>query len=372
MKALRSTSIVLVVLFAVQVTQPALAQTWRVLSHTMAKGIDISTGRPIGNTTSFLTTDDRAVCWFEIEIKGFGPLTLTWKWLEPSGALYREHSVVELTPRSGIYHFWDVLPIRNTPAEVKIGIWLVEIYVRTENLFRAHFTVEAPATSYSVQLTVTGFARKFFTSLYVDGAKVGTILGGETKELTFKIGTSHNLSVDKYVQGEVGVRFYCPANAISLSDESFHLFLYETEYYLKVVSEYGVSKGQGWHKAGSVADFSVSTPVAGQWGIQYVFKHWTGDVASSSAAAIILMDGPKEVRALWTTDYSQFYILVLIVAGAFAIIAATLLTAKRKQPAQPAAKESPPSAPDCSKCGRKTLYVERVKRYYCTECKKYL
>jgi len=29
-------------------------ESWRILSHMMARGIDISTGRPIGNTTRFL------------------------------------------------------------------------------------------------------------------------------------------------------------------------------------------------------------------------------------------------------------------------------------------------------------------------------
>jgi len=67
----------------------ASEEGWRVLSHVMARGIDISTGRPIGNTTRFLTTDELVVCWFEIEIEGFGPLALTWRWFEPGGAVYR-------------------------------------------------------------------------------------------------------------------------------------------------------------------------------------------------------------------------------------------------------------------------------------------
>jgi len=301
----------------------ANGETWRVLSHTMARGIDASTGKPTGNTTRFLTIDEQAVCWFEIEVEGFGPLTFTWKWLEPSGAVYREHTSVELVPRSGVYRFWDILTIRNTPAEVKPGRWLVEIYVRTVELFRTSFLVEPPATLYSVQVKATGFDKKFFTSLYVDGVKVGTIIGSETRELTFKIGTTRKLSVDEYVQGEIGVRFHCPANSVSVSNESFHVFLYETEYYLKVVSEYGAPKGEGWHKAGSIAAFSISTPVAGQWSVQYLFKQWTGDSTSNSASSVILMDGPKEVTALWTTDYFQFYLFAAIIAGTVAIIVAT-------------------------------------------------
>ncbi len=365
-------SVLLTTVLVVRGVESANGETWRVLSHTMAKGIDAFSGRPAGNTTRFLTTDELAVCWFEIEIEGFGPFTFTWKWFEPNGAVYREHTTVELIPRSGVYRFWDILTIRNTPAEVKLGRWLVETYVRTDRLFHTSFLIESPATSYSVQVKAAGFDKRFFTSLYVDGVKVGTILGGETKELTFKIGTTHGLSVDEYVQCDIGVRFHCSATSVSVSDESFFIFLYETEYHLGIVSEYGAPKGEGWYKAGSIIAFSVSTPVTGQWGVQYIFRQWTGDFTDDSAAALVLMDGPKKVTALWIVDYSLLYIFVTIFAGVVATLMAILLVTKRRGPALSVMEEAPPSARNCPKCGRQTLYVERIKRYYCTQCKKYL
>lgn len=361
----------LATLWALRV-QSTSGESWRVLGHTMARGIDMSTGRPSGNTTRFLTTDEQAVSWFEIEIEGFGPLMLSWKWFEPSGVIYREHTSVELVPRSGVYRFWDVLAIRDTPAEVKLGRWLVEVYVRTVELFRASFLIESPPTSYSVQVKATGFDRRFSTSLYVDEVKVGMIRGSEAAELTFKIGTIHKLSVDEYVQGDIEVRFRCPATSVSVSDESFHAFLYETEYHLKVLSEFGVPKGEGWYKAGSIATFSVLTPVTGQWGIRYIFNKWVGDSTGDSATALILMDGPKKVTALWTADYSQLFMLVAAIAGAVAIVIATWSVTKRRRHAEPVTEEIPPATPKCPRCGRQTLYVERVKRHYCTQCKKYL
>ena len=352
--------------------ESANGETWQVLSHTMAKGIVASTGKPAGNTTRFLTTDEQAVCWFEIEIEGSGPLTFSWKWFEPNGAIYREHTSVELIPRSGVYRFWDTLTIRNTPAEVKLGRWLVEIYVRMVELFHTSFLVEPPPTSYSVQVKAAGFDRKFFTSLYVDEVKVGTIPAGETVELTFKIGTVHRLFVDEYVQGDVEVRFRCSATSVSVSDESFHVFLYETEYHLKVLSEFGVPNGEGWYKAGSIATFSVSTPVAGQWGIRYIFDKWVGDSTDESATVLILMDGPKKVMALWTVDHSQLFMLVAAFSGAVAIVIGTWLMTKRRRHVESVTDEIPPATPKCPRCGTQTLHVERVKRHYCTQCKKYL
>jgi len=339
----------------------------------MAKGIDSSVGKPIDNTTRFLSTDELAVCWFEVEVEGFGPFTFSWRWFEPSGAVYRDSSSVELIPRKGIYRFWDLLKIRNTPVEVKLGKWIVDVYVRTEKLFQTSFLVESPATTYLVRVKVEGFDTRFSTSLYVDGLKTGTILGGDTKQLTFKIGTTHTLSVDEYVQGEVGIRFYCSANSMSAGGESFRVFLYETEYYLKVVSEYEATKGEGWYKAGSVATFSVTTPFSGPWGIQYQLKQWTGDFEGSSATGTILMNGPKEVTALWTTDYTPFYTFLAIVTGATAIVIATILVSWRRRPSELVARgAAKPPAPNCPACGRQTLYVERVNRYFCTECKRYI
>jgi len=97
-----------------------------------------------------------------------------------------------------------------------------------------------------------------------------------------------------------------------------------------LVSEYGVTKGEGWHKAGSMAAFSVSTPVAGEWAAQYLFKQWTGDSAVNSATSIVLMDGPKQVMALWIADYSQFYVFVTVIVGVAAIVVATLVAWRRR------------------------------------------
>ena len=360
-------------MLALQGTERANGQTWQIVGHSLAKGIDESTGRPVGNTTRFLSTDGKAVCWFEIEVEGSGPLSLTWRWFEPEGTVFREHRSVELVPRSGSYRFWDLLPIRDTPVEVKPGRWLVEVLVKTERLFRTPFLIELPATSYSIRVKVTGLDKRLSTSLYVDGSKIGTISEGETKEFTFRIGTVHKLMVDERVHGGETIRFRCGNNSVSLSSELLQIFLYEPEYYLKVISEFGSSAGEGWYRAGSMASFSVSASVTGPWGTRYLFRHWTGDYMGDSASGAILMDGPKEVRALWVADYSQLYTFVGVATGAVAMITVIAFVARRRRPLKSAEPERPaPLTRKCPQCGKQVLYIERIKRYYCTHCRKYL
>jgi hypothetical protein len=352
-------------------TASVSGQAWRIRSYTMAKSIEESSGRPSMNTTRFLVSDEKAVCWFEIEVDGFGPLTLTWKWLQPEGTTYREHTMIEQIPRSGSYRFWDIISIRNSPVALKTGKWTVEVLVRTERLLQTSFMLETLPTSYSVQVKVTGFDRKFFTSIHVDGIKVGIIEGGETKDLSFKIGSAHTLVVDEFVQGGEGIRYRCSSNSISARDEMVHLFFYETEYYLKIASDYGSSKGEGWYKAGSMATFSVSTPVSGEWGTRYIFRQWTGDWTGDSTTGTALMDRPKTVKALWAVDQSQLYILVAVAATAATVVLAVVMAGKRRAKKPITEVVEAPKAPVCPECGQEMLYVERVQRHYCTNCKKY-
>jgi len=53
------------------------------------------------------------------------------------------------------------------------------------------------------------------------------------------------------------------------------------------------------------------------WGVVVVhtFREWVGDARAITSRASVLMDSPKEVRALWSTDYTRLYIvLVYIIA----------------------------------------------------------
>jgi len=100
---------------------------------------------------------------------------------------------------------------------------------------------------------------------------------------------------------------------------------WKTQYYLKVTSEYGDPKGEGWYDEGTTAGFSVTSP-AGVL-IQQVFVSWSGDSTATTAAASLTMNSPKAVIAKWTTDYTQLMALV----GAIVVIAAVVFVLRRKR-----------------------------------------
>ena len=66
---------------------------------------------------------------------------------------------------------------------------------------------------------------------------------------------------------------------------------WKTQYYLNVFSPYGNPQGDGWYDAGATAHWSVTSPVAGTEGTQYVATPASGDVE---------MYAPKGIFVVWT------------------------------------------------------------------------
>jgi hypothetical protein len=377
-----------VVLLAILVlTCSAIAvsgQVGTVTSHTMAKSVDPSTERPVLPNVDpstgipvFLTTDDAAHSWFEIRTDTFGGIMFRWKWYEPQGTLYKDtgDTVVKMVEKGKAYTLWDTLPIKGTPVESRLGKWRVEVFAKADLLFNETFTLMTPQTTYKIKVSATGFESRFYTAVYVDGASKGTISGGSSVEFTFNLGTSHSISVDSIVRGDQGARFVCSAPSWTVSAESSHDFVYNTEYFLSVSSQYGTPTGEGWYREGTIAKFSVNTPVAGPIGVQYVFKQWSGDSTSREPQSTLVMSGPRQVTAVWDTDYSLFSLILTVILGAAAIlVVVTIIVSRRRVPKArgPTLPRPGPPVPVCRTCGKPTMYVSRARRYYCTQCKKYV
>lgn len=78
---------------------------------------------------------------------------------------------------------------------------------------------------------------------------------------------------------------------------------YKTQYYLTVNSAYGPPSGAGWYDSGATASFSVTSPVSGSSGTQYVCTGYSGDASGSGTSGSIVMSGPKIVTFSWKTQY---------------------------------------------------------------------
>jgi hypothetical protein len=138
---------------------------------------------------------------------------------------------------------------------------------------------------------------------------------------------------------------------------------YLAQHLLKIVTDYGDPKGEGWYNSGDLATYSVTTPCG--FLIQRVFVSWAGDITSSEPQGRLTMTRPHVIRANWRQDYTQLILLVLllaVVAGAVALKARV----KRKAPSPSYAQELPkvPTLQTrtydrvshcCISCGRQTM-----------------
>ena len=168
------------------------------------------------------------------------------------------------------------------------------------------FTV-SPDT-YDVTISLSGVPSQFSAQLQVDGQNQGTVPGSQSKKFSFKIDTSHTITVEQYVAGDTGVRYYCAQNTWSVSSADSHTFNYQTQYQLTVVTDPdGITPvtGGGWYNEGaSVQTNQVNQTVKGTGGTQYAFKTWEVDgVAQTGNPITVTMDKPHRAVAKYATQY---------------------------------------------------------------------
>ncbi|HPP11846.1 MAG TPA: hypothetical protein PKW42_03855, partial [bacterium] len=121
--------------------------------------------------------------------------------------------------------------------------------------------------------------------------------------------TQVTASVVSPVAGETGIRYVCtgwtgtgdvPTSGtatsvtFTITNNSTITWNWKTQYLLTIVSAYGTPVGAGWYDAGTTANWSVTSPVAGAEGVRYVAVPSSGSV---------LMDGPKTITISWITQY---------------------------------------------------------------------
>jgi len=161
-------------------------------------------------------------------------------------------------------------------------------------------------------------------------------------------GSTANLSVAPLVDFGNGtrvvfVRWILPGNVshfeyaakVQMKGPAKVQIFWKRQFLLTVKSEFGSPGGGGWYDEGSIATFWVEQ-VSGVL-IVHRFHKWEGAVSASTLRATVLMDSPKEVRALWTTDYTSTYVLLayILVMALFAGFIAYRVRRQRKMRAPP-------------------------------------
>ncbi len=172
----------------------------------------------------------------------------------------------------------------------------------------ASASFEVTPDTYDVSIALDGVPAQYSAQVTVDNQQQGTIGGGEIKKLTFKLDTTHTVTVDQYVKGDAGVQYFAAQNTWTVSSAGSHTFEYETQYLLTVVTDpEGITDvtGGGWYKAGtSVQTNQVPGAVPGPAGTQYAFQGWVVDGAAQSGNGVTLtMDKPHKAVATYQTQY---------------------------------------------------------------------
>ncbi|MEM2926911.1 MAG: hypothetical protein QXO94_05565, partial [Candidatus Bathyarchaeia archaeon] len=80
---------------------------------------------------------------------------------------------------------------------------------------------------------------------------------------------------------------------------------YKTQYYLKVLSEYGRTSGEGWYDKGSIAYAGLDRGEVVLQEAIYFFVAWTGDASGTNynRSDPITMSGPKTAIANWSAKF---------------------------------------------------------------------
>jgi len=193
----------------------------------------------------------------------------------------------------------------------------MEIFVSSGSSTTLQFILEQGQRiyTYTVTVRIDGFAPDYHSNLRVDGVYEGIVSGGDSRKLTFKLGSTHQIAVDPHVNGPNGVRYSSVTVNRTVSDMESIIFTYKPEYYLRVEKQaFDFQSLEGWYKDGA----SVETPVASEYangtkGVRYVFEYWTVDQAKTSGNPItILMNRPHNLSIQYQT---QYYVDVISESG---------------------------------------------------------
>lgn len=162
-------------------------------------------------------------------------------------------------------------------------------------------------------------------------------------------------------------------------DSPHHVkLIYQTQYYLRVLSTLGNTTGTGWYLKGQKARFGV-TYGGSEFPVKYTLAGWrlnSSNVMSEIAPTEteVMMDRPYVVEAVWNADYTPMWIFAFAIGSTAAIIAAVSIVAvkrpgsfrrlissfksgfgRRKLRALGAPLPSPMPSIVCPKCGARVL-----------------
>jgi hypothetical protein len=152
-------------------------------------------------------------------------------------------------------------------------------------------TIYVEKGGYEATIVIGSGLKAGQTGVYVSGATIATLRGGQSTTLDLDLNVTRSVSVDSTVANptEEGIRYKAEETAITVTESSpTATFNYNTEYSIELKAEpskIGQLSGSGWYKEGYTLRVTAPDNVIDpdNPGIQYRFTYWqfpTGETAS--------------------------------------------------------------------------------------------
>lgn len=118
--------------------------TYAVVDHGMAKGVDQTTSQPVGVTSTFSSTDAAAYQWTKLDPFS-GSHQIQFRFFAPDGSLYYADNPTTFTGDGGTWYFWEYIYIAGYAAASKPGQWRAESLVDGVVAATDTFTISSAA-----------------------------------------------------------------------------------------------------------------------------------------------------------------------------------------------------------------------------------
>ncbi len=206
----------------------------------------------------------------------------------------------------------------------KDGMWQLSSQVYPLSIF---------ATG-QVALVVDGLIPN--SRLTFDGTEYPVSLTGQVKIETSR--GIHNLEVQANTD-ENGVRgefiqwsdsSIATSRALELIEDTSLTAIYRVQYYVDIVSQFGVTDGSGWYGANSTIEPSIQTPIDDQQSL--IFSYWSSGNQSYGLGKPIPVLSPMTIQAVWThidqSNAGDPFSIALLAASVFIFAVMLILNLK--------------------------------------------
>ncbi len=174
------------------------------------------------------------------------------------------------------------------------------------------------------------------STLTFDGIRYPVSLTGQARIQTSK--GFHNLEVQANIeQNSVRGEFIqwndsstAASRTLQLDEDTSLTAVYRVQYYVDVVSQFGVTQGAGWYDANSTIEPSIQAPIDGQQ--SFAFSYWSKGNQSYGLGEPIRVSSPMTIQAVWTHVEQSSAVdgvsIVLLAASVFIFAVMLILNLK--------------------------------------------